>query len=102
MGNEFGFGLTQYHGKFDGALNLPGTGDYAIVSDYPKSENGRLSVSVWVRATSFDTYWISIISNWSAIPGGGNRGQFFLGLADKVLLAAVRRARRRRDLFSRA
>ena len=31
-------------------------GDYAIVPDYPKAENGQLSVSAWVGATTLDPY----------------------------------------------
>ena len=31
----------------------PMVGDYAIVPDYPKTDNGQLSVSAWVWAVTF-------------------------------------------------
>ena len=41
-------------GRFGSALDLhgPAVGDYAIVPDYPKTDNDQLSVSAWVWAVA--------------------------------------------------
>jgi len=48
--------------------------DGAVVSDYPKAQNGKLSVVAWAYANSRPG-WATIVANWG--PAGG---QFHLGL----------------------
>jgi hypothetical protein len=73
------FDHPRCSGRFGAALELRSTesGTYAIVSDYPQSENRQLSVSAWVWTISGGD-WASILENWS-YPG---RGQFFFGMDD--------------------
>ncbi|MDA7640453.1 FecR domain-containing protein [Opitutaceae bacterium] len=63
-------------GKIGLALRLHGvsTKAYAMVEDYPKATEGKLSVVGWVYAESRPT-WASIAKNW-ALEGG----QFHFGL----------------------
>ena len=89
-----GFGPRQ-RGRFGCALDLhgPGIDDYALVPDYPKAEDGQLSVSAWVRPWSIsENVWMGIVSNWWADPEWkkGTIGQFFLGIdAERALMAQV-------------
>ena len=59
------FGKPSGRGKFGGALDLHGTmgSDYAFVKNYPKTDKGQLSVSVWVWPVVLDP-WAGIVSNW--------------------------------------
>ena len=74
--------------------------DYAFVKDYPKAENGRLSVSAWVRAVSLD-YWGSIISNWYCMRPHLPIGQFGLSLGNDLELSAQIRQRDGRMVATR-
>ncbi len=56
-------------------LRGPKLQDYALLADYPKSKNGRLSVSAWVYADS-SPGWCLIAANW----GEHQLGQFHFGL----------------------
>ena len=88
-----GFGPRQ-RGRFGNALGLhgPGVDDYAIVPDYPKAEDGQLSVSVWVRPWIVrPNAWTGIVTNWWGDPQyTSNAGQFFLGIhAERDVMAQV-------------
>jgi len=65
-------------GKVGKALRLrgPTTGDCAVVSDYPESSTGKISVAAWVMAESRPR-WGMIASNWGH---GMKIGQFHLAL----------------------
>jgi hypothetical protein len=66
-------------GHYGDALSLRGAmvHDYAIVADYPKSEDGRLTVSAWIWSGPFNSeFWPAIVANW----GHAVNGQFHLGL----------------------
>ncbi len=56
-------------------LRGPQLKDYALLADYPKSKNGRLSCSAWVYADS-SPGWCLIAANWA----GKLHGQFHFGL----------------------
>lgn len=59
------FGPPNCRGKFNGALEIHSstTSEHAFVSKYPKTENGKLSVSAWVRPIRVDP-WAAIVANW--------------------------------------
>ena len=59
------FGKPSCRGKFGGAMDLHGPmgSDYAFVKNYPKADNGQLSVSAWVWPVALDP-WVGIVSNW--------------------------------------
>ena len=82
-------------GRFGSALDLhgPGVGEYAIVPNYPKTDNDRLSVSAWVWAVSLDPY-TTIVENWlRRLPEDRLFGQFALVVdPDRHLLAGVLQA----------
>ena len=65
------FGKPSCRGKFGGALDIHGSmgSDYAFVKNYPKADNGQLSVSVWVWPVVLDP-WAGIVSNWYHPPTG--------------------------------
>jgi hypothetical protein len=44
--------------------------DYAIVSDYPKAEHGKLTVAAWAYAESFPQY-ATIVGNWQEKTAAG-------------------------------
>ena len=71
-------GMLWLNGRFGEALHLRGpfVGDYAVVSDYPQSNNNQLAVTTWVLAES-RLPWATIAKNW----GNGLAGQFHFGLA---------------------
>ena len=82
------FGKPSGQGKFGGALDLHGSMgvDYAFVKNYPKPENGQLSVSAWVWAVSLDP-WASIVVNCFAPPSyTPTIGQFGFGVGGKFEL----------------
>ena len=86
------FGPRQ-RGRFGGALELHGSGfgDYAIVPDYPKAEDGQLSVSAWAQPWSLEAnQWPAIVSNWWADPERKKEttGQFILGIGSERYLTA--------------
>jgi hypothetical protein len=56
-------------------LGGPGSDDFVVVDNYPKTQTNQLTVSAWVYAVS-RPIWASIAKNW----GKRNHGQFFLGL----------------------
>jgi hypothetical protein len=73
---------TSYaQGRFGQSLRLRGPQlcDYAMVSDYPKSDTGRLTVSAWVLAMGRGTPSI-IASNWIVFSkrDSYHEGQFVL------------------------
>jgi hypothetical protein len=68
--------LDGRHGKsllFRG----PAVMDHVIVPDYPKTADGRLTVSAWVKVTSGPVRWAMIASNWG---DDTYTGQFHLGM----------------------
>ena len=81
LANEFG--QPWVPGRFGDSLYFrgPEVGDHAIVPDYPKTQNDRLTVSAWVMAES-RPFYAMIAANW----GGSNHpepnvtGQFHFGL----------------------
>ena len=62
-------------------------GEYAFVKNYPKAENGQLSVSAWVWPVVLDP-WAGIVSNWYHSPSGEEIGQFGLGVNEASELVA--------------
>ena len=66
-------GEPYVSGRFGQALRLRGpmVGDYAIVSDYPKTTDNRLTVSAWVMAMG-RTYQGTIVANWQPFPSATN------------------------------
>ncbi len=64
-------------GRIGKALRLEGPSGmaFAMVPDYPKATNDRISVVAWVYAESRPT-WASIAKNWTF----GETGQFHFGL----------------------
>ena len=66
------------------ALHGPCAGDHAIVPDYPKATNDRLTVSAWVMAIGW-TRWPMIAANWGFRREDGNActGQFHFGLFNR-------------------
>ena len=64
-------------GKIGACIRLNGSkGEtYAVVPDYPKTENNQLSVVAWVRANSRPR-WATVAKNWNGL----EIGQFRLGL----------------------
>jgi hypothetical protein len=90
------FDHPRCSGRFGAALELHSTesGTYAIVPDYPQSENRQLSVSAWVWAVS-GGYWASIVDNWSH----PDRGQFFFGMSDRLSLTAHVRIHGNQEVF---
>ena len=80
--NEFADG-SYVHGRFGQALRFRGpmTSDYAIVPDYPKAANGRLSVSVWIMAMGRSEL-PTIVANWACPrpPEWSGKGQFIVYL----------------------
>ena len=67
-------------GRFGKSLWLRGAsaGDYAIVRDYPQTEDNQISVSAWVRPLE-TSCWTPFVANWWGPPDySGSRGQFFL------------------------
>ena len=83
------FGKPSGRGKFGGALDFHGSmgSDYAFVKNYPKPDNGQLSVSVWVWPVVLDP-WAGIVSNWYRSPTGKEIGQFGLGVSGTLELVA--------------
>ncbi len=79
-------------GRFGNALDLHGSGvgDYAIVPDYPQTDNDQLTVSAWVWASSLAPD-AGIIQNWSSSETlDVTIGQFALAVHNnRHLLAAV-------------
>ena len=51
--------------------------DYALIPDYPKTEDGKLSFAAWVYAHN-RTSSGSIAKNWASV-----HGQFYVGLHDR-------------------
>jgi hypothetical protein len=82
------FGPPGCQGKFGGGMSSRGPmcGDYAVVPDYPKAENGRLSASAWVWANSLGP-WAGIAGNWFNTGEGSTPvvGQFSLGTENGAL-----------------
>jgi hypothetical protein len=80
------FGPPQSRGKFGDGLYFRGpmVDSYAVVPDYPKPQNGQLSVSVWVRAYAFFETYSPIVSNMLAVPPCP--GQFYLGTNEAMNL----------------
>ncbi|GJM44947.1 MAG: hypothetical protein DHS20C21_17890 [Gemmatimonadota bacterium] len=68
-------GPTWTTGVLGAALDWDGVDDWALVSDFPKSDT-TMTVSAWVWADSRPA-WASIAKNWAAFPGA-----FHLGLRD--------------------
>lgn len=66
-------------GRFGKSLLLRGPSfrDYAIVPDYPKTTDGRLSVSAWVMCMARGTPGV-IVANWRQTTNHRNEGQFVL------------------------
>jgi len=84
------FGKPSSAGKFGGALDLHGSmgNDYAFVKNYPKAENGQISVSAWVYAITLDP-WAGIVLNWFAsAPPARTIGQFGFGLNNNLELGS--------------
>ena len=84
-------------GRFGDALDLhgPSVGDHAIVPDYPKTDNGQLSVSAWVWASTVSP-WRPIVQNWwepSFDRKNIDSGQFFFGLAGQCDIMMIVRDR---------
>ncbi len=80
-------------GRFGQSLRFRGrmVGDYAIVPDYPKTQDGRLSVAAWVITNSREGCPM-IAANWGGklLPERLCTGQFHLGLfGDRGLAANV-------------
>lgn len=79
-------------GRFGGGLDLHGApaNEYAMATDYPKTDNGTLSVSAWVRAIAPAPDAV-IVENWSAPEQTPTTvaGQFALGLHSDLHLLAV-------------
>jgi hypothetical protein len=88
------FGKPSCRGKFGGAMDFQGSmgNNYAVVKDYPKTDNGQLSVSAWVWTCLLDP-WSSIVSNWFFNPTPGQVhtiGQFGIGTnASRELNVAI-------------
>ena len=92
LGNEFG-GSPYRPGRFGDAIWFrgPEAGDRVIVPDYPKTTNGRLTVSAWVMATGRPV-WAMIASNWGLFPRAAwHRGNSISAciVRDKDLSACV-------------
>ncbi len=71
---------TPYaEGRFGQSLRLRGpmVGDYAIVEDYPKATDGRLTIAAWVLALGRSDPSI-IAANWILNASHRNEGQFVL------------------------
>jgi hypothetical protein len=84
------FGRSVCEGKFGKALSFHGSmgSDYASVKNYPKAENGRLSVSAWVWHCSIDP-WATIVGNWYCSPSYKDEiGQFGFGANGSLELSA--------------
>jgi len=84
------FGKPSSAGKFGGALDLHGpmSADYAFAKNYPKAENGQISVSAWAWAITLDPF-SSIVANWfyKPVPGQPESvGQFGFGLTSGLEL----------------
>ena len=84
------FGKPSCRGKFGGALALHGAmgSDYAFVKNYPKTDNGQLSVSAWVWPVVLDP-WVPIVSNWYHSPSHEEIGQFSLAVNTALELVAT-------------
>ena len=79
------FGKPSSPGKFGGALDLHGSmsTDHAFVKNYPKAENGQLSVSAWAWAVTLEP-WSVIAANWCTPQSSEPYlGQFAIGISDK-------------------
>jgi hypothetical protein len=91
LGDEYG-GDPWRPGRFGTAVSLrgPDAGDYAIVPDYPKALDGRLTVAAWVMITNPRAWCPIIAANWGGklLPGRLSTGQFHIGLFDNGVLAA--------------
>ncbi len=72
-------GMLWLNGRFGSALHLRGimVGDYAVIAEYPQSQNSQLTVAAWVYAESRSS-WATIAKNW----GNGMLGQFHFGLSE--------------------
>ena len=101
------FGPPWHHGKFGGVLEFRGSmldkhANYAIVRDYPKADNGQLSVSAWVRPIIIDQY-ATIVQNFSQLDKTGpTTGQFYLGVIQAngpFYLSAIVRERDGREVY---
>ena len=79
LGNEYA-GSPYMPGRFGDSLRLRGrpVGDHVVVAEYPKSINGQLTVSAWVKAMN-RPMWAMIAGDWSA-DWPQVLGQFRLGL----------------------
>jgi hypothetical protein len=83
------FGNPKSRGVFGTALDFHGiaSSDYAVVPAYPKSNNGSISVSVWIWPIALDE-WVGIAANWYNSPRGEETGQFSVGINDHNELTA--------------
>ena len=83
------FGKPERRGKFGGALDIHGSmaNEFAFVKDYPKAENGQLSVSAWVWPVTLEP-WVGIAGNWYHSPSHEEIGQFGFGVNDDLELSA--------------
>jgi len=81
------FGKPSSPGRFGTALDLHGSmgTDYAFVKNYPKAENGQISVSAWVYAITLDP-WAVVVANWHTPQASEPYlGQFAIGINDKFV-----------------
>ncbi len=80
------YGKPSNQGKFGSAMDIhnAGANEHAYVADYPKTQDGRLSVSAWVKPLSPDPYASIVgnrlVHNTSGVFLGKIIGQFSLGL----------------------
>ena len=84
LGDEYG-GTPFRPGRFGDSLWLrgPEVDDRAVVSDYPKAKNDRLTVAAWVMASGRPG-WAMVAANWGTPRQGmentDNAGQFLISL----------------------